>query len=156
MNRRPNGISRPMPADQVGPWLQAWHADQSWRRMVTPAVDQDVTLQVAAQSHRAWVDKVTRQVTQLDGDSIIEADSNICSFGRWYRGSGVTRYGSAPQYKEIALHHERGHELAGKALTLAKSGKRHEADLVLQELYESRDSMLGLLKKLISKPVIWR
>ena len=150
------GISRPMPADQVGPWLQAWKADQSWRRMVTPAVDQDVTLQVAAQSHRAWVDKVTRQVTQLDGDSIIEADSNICSFGRWYRGSGVTRYGSAPQYKDIAVHHERGHELAGIALTLAKSGKRQEADLVLQELYESCDSMVALLKKLISKPAIWR
>ncbi|HOE40182.1 MAG TPA: EAL domain-containing protein [Rhodoferax sp.] len=150
------GISRPMPADQVGPWLQAWKADQSWRRMVTPAVDQDVTLQVAAQSHRAWVDKVTRQVTQLDGDSIIEADSSICSFGRWYRGSGVTRYGSAPQYKDIAAHHERGHELAGMALTLAKSGKRREADLVLQELYESCDSMVALLKKLISKPAIWR
>jgi diguanylate cyclase (GGDEF)-like protein/PAS domain S-box-containing protein len=80
------GISRPMPADQVTPWLRKWLADKSWKNVIPPSMDQDITLQVAAQSHRAWVDKVTRQVTHLDGDEVVEADSNICSFGRWYRG----------------------------------------------------------------------
>lgn len=148
------GISRPMPADQVLPWLHTWHVNQSWGAMVIPSIDQDVTLLVAAQSHRAWVDKVTRQVTELDGDLVVESDSNNCSFGRWYRGSGVTRYGSFPEYKAIAVHHEQGHSLAGTAMTLAKSGRSHEAKLVLTELYESRDRLLGLLGKLNSKPTV--
>ena len=149
------GISRPLPADQVLPWLQVWTAEQTWKAMVTPSRDQDVTLLVAAQSHRVWVDKVTWQVTHLEGDSIIEADSNTCSFGRWYRGSGVTRYGSAPQYKEIAVHHDQGHMLAGTALALARSGNRHDANRGMQELYASRDRMLDLLEKLTSKTTIW-
>ena len=150
------GISRPMPADQVETWLHTWYVGQSWGAMVIPSMGQDVTLQVAAQSHRAWVDKVTRQVTELDGDVVIEADSNICSFGRWYRGSGVTRYGKAPEYKEIAVYHEQGHSLATAALALARSGNCHDANLLLQELYQSRDSMLRLLDKLACQSVVWR
>jgi diguanylate cyclase (GGDEF)-like protein/PAS domain S-box-containing protein len=149
------GISRPMPADQVEAWLKTWQVGQSWESMVVPSTHQDVTLQVAAQSHRAWVDKVTLQVTQLDGDAVVESDSNICSFGRWYRGSGVTRYGSAPEYKEIAVHHERSHVLAGTALTLAKSGQACDANRILDELYASRDHLLDLLGKLNSKATPW-
>jgi EAL domain-containing protein (putative c-di-GMP-specific phosphodiesterase class I) len=149
------GISRPMPADQVGSWLHTWQMDRPWGSMVIPTMGKDVTLQVAAQSHRAWVDKVTRQVTHMDGEVVIESDSNTCSFGRWYRGSGVTRYGSAPEYKEIAVHHERSHQLAGQALTLALSGNSHDAKRVLKELCESRDNLLALVGKLTSKAIIW-
>lgn len=144
------GISRPMPADQVLAWLDRWRQERSWGAMVIPSISQDVTLQVAAQSHRAWIDKVTRQVTQLDDDFVIDSDINNCSFGRWYRGSGVTRYGNAPEYKEIAIHHERCHSLAASAVTLAKSAHSQEGKLILQELYKSSDSLLGLLKKLAS------
>ncbi len=142
------GISRPMPADQVQSWLDRWHQERSWSSMVIPSISQDVTLQVAAQSHRAWVDKVTRQVTQLDDDLDIDSDINNCSFGRWYLGSGVTRYGNAPEYKEIGIHHERCHSLAAKAVMFAKSANSQEGKLILQELNNSADSLLGLLQKL--------
>lgn len=146
------GISRPMPPSQVVAWLDRWQQERCWRNMVPPSTEQDVTLSVAAQSHRAWVDKVVWQVAHPDKDTLDEADSSTCSFGRWYRGSGVTRYGNSPVYQQIAVHHEKGHTLAASALTLARSGQTDNANLVLQELYESRDCMLKLLESLVSKP----
>jgi len=151
------GISRPMPADQVLSWLHTWQVNQSWNAMIVPTLNQDVTLLVVAQSHRTWVDKVTRQVTHPQGDWVIEPDSEICcSFGRWYRGSGVTRYGSAPEYKDIAVHHERCHLLASEALALTQSGNSQDAKQALQALHDSRDSLLDLLGKLTSKAVMWQ
>ena len=146
------GISRPMPVDQVLSWLHVWQTGQPWKKLVLPDSDQDVTLLVAAQSHRVWVANVAWQVAHPEMDSLIGADSSACSFGRWYRGSGVTRFGGCPEYKEIAMHHERGHALACTAFTLAKSGQIHDANLVLQELDESRDQLLALLEKLTSRP----
>lgn len=146
------GISRPMPADRVVPWLQLWRAEQLWRTITVPPEGRDVTLLVAAQSHATWVDKIALRVRHSDADDLPDADSNTCSFGRWYRGSGVTRYGRYPEYQQIATHHETSHALATRAILLAREGQATQANEVLEELYLSRDRMLGLIENLAAKP----
>ncbi|MGI9134094.1 MAG: EAL domain-containing protein, partial [Rhodoferax sp.] len=83
------GVARPMPAEQFPLWMQQWHAHAAWRTLAQIAPDEDVTLTVSAQSHRAWVDKVRLHLEQPETDHLFSADCNNCSFGRWYAGSGL-------------------------------------------------------------------
>jgi hypothetical protein len=142
------GISQPMPVEQVPSWLANWRSQRPWQKMIAPSLGQDVTLMVAAQSHRTWVDKVVSMVADKEGDAVIGDDSHTCSFGRWYRGSGVTRYGSSSGYREIAVHHDLAHVRAGEALAFARAGRTHEAGLALADIHESSRCMLSLLEKL--------
>ena len=145
------GIARPMPTEQFPAWIQDWQARAVWRTMVQQSVGQDVTLLVAAQSHRAWVEKVHWHVEHPQEESLFIADCSTCSFGRWFEGNGVTRYGQFAQYEFIGKLHQRGHELADRALELARTGQQEAAHSCLQELCESRDQLLGLLALLMKQ-----
>ena len=145
------GIARPMPAEQFPAWIQNWQGKAAWRTMVPQSVGQDVTLLVAAQSHRAWVEKVHWHVEHSKNESLFIADCRTCSFGRWFEGSGVARYGKLAQYQSVGKLHERGHELAGRALELARGGQLEAAHHCLQALCESRDQLLGLLALLMNQ-----
>jgi diguanylate cyclase (GGDEF)-like protein/PAS domain S-box-containing protein len=138
------GIAKPMPADQLLPWIQSWQAGASWRTMVQPSPGQDVTLLVAAQSHRVWVDRVRRLVDHPEEESQSLADCN-CSFGRWFEGSAVASYGKSGDYGLIGELHDRAHALAAQTLQLGRSAQPAAAQACLQDLASNSDRLLGLL-----------
>jgi hypothetical protein len=123
----------------------------AWRTIVQQPPGQDVTLLVAAQSHRAWVEKVLWYVDHPHEEWLITADASSCSFGRWFEGSGVARYGKFAEYKAAGNLHEQTLKIAVQALELARSGQREVAEKCLQELMGSRDRLLHLLGLLMKR-----
>ena len=144
------GIARPMPAEQFPDWARNWQRKALWRTMVLPPAGQDVTPRVAAQSHRAWVEKIQWHVAHPLEESQFFADCSTCSFGRWLDGSGGARYGQFAQYHSIGELHARGHELAVQALQLARDGQEGAAQHHLQELVQASEVLLGLLASLMT------
>jgi len=142
------GISRPLPADKVLSWLHEWAQRSVWQTLSAAIPHEDVTLLVAAQSHRAWVEKIASQVECPDEEALLGIDGGVCNFGRWYRGSGVARYGGFAEYEDIASHHDACHEIAKQALHLARSGSHDEALAALQSLFQARDRLLAALDQL--------
>jgi diguanylate cyclase (GGDEF)-like protein/PAS domain S-box-containing protein len=142
------GIARPMPADQLPAWIEDWTTSAVWRSVVQPLPGHDVTLQVAAQSHRVWVDRVIWHVNHPAEDGAYTADCNNCNFGRWFEGSAVALYGKSIDYQVIGALHERCHERAAQALEMARSDNLPAAQECLRDLLEIRDQLLNLLVKL--------
>jgi len=142
------GIAKPMPAGLFPQWMQDWQEKGAWRSIAPQTVAQDVTLLVAAQSHRAWVDQVQWHVNHPKEESLLFSETSACSFGRWFEGSGAARYGKMAAYKSIGELHEHGHDLATHALARAHGDQPTAAQSTLKELFTCRDQLLTLLASL--------
>ncbi len=148
------GIARPMPAEQMVDWVSQWQSKTVWLTMnISHAADENITLHVAAQSHRNWIDKLVGQLENPESETALSMDSTHCHFGRWYQSTGTTNYGKLPEFHAIAPLHEQVHNLAAEISDLAKNGHRKVAKKRLPELYEARDSLLRLIDILMENEV---
>ncbi|MGI9132816.1 MAG: hypothetical protein ACR2I0_02565, partial [Rhodoferax sp.] len=68
-----------------------------------------------------------------------------CSFGRWFGGSGLVRYGKFKEYALIGKQHELCHTLGVRALQLARDGQHEAVQACLQSLDQSSQALLELL-----------
>ena len=76
------------------------------------------------------------------------ADDSTCSFGRWFEGNAVARYGKLGAYQSIGELHDLGHVLAKRALEFARTDDGAAAQGALQDLFGCRDDLLSLLADL--------
>lgn len=88
---------------------------------------EDVTLLVAAQSHRNWVDRIAGHLDHPQDEAPNTLDSVHCRFGRWYQGSGAARYGEFREFQAIAPLHETVHIIATGLVALARDGQLEAA-----------------------------
>ncbi|MEW5788232.1 MAG: EAL domain-containing protein [Pseudomonadota bacterium] len=146
------GIARPMPAGQLPAWIETWRQDAAWHGLGS-AVSQpvDVTLIVAAASHRKWVECIVEYVRGSRTDLPQDTHSHQCRFGRWYRGSGANRYGHLAEFTALDRDHDAIHNLAGELVGLVESGAREQALARLPDLFAARTAVLDGLERLTDR-----
>jgi len=84
-------ISRPMPADQVLPWLQRWEVPDYWANSVQ-APPRDIPILLAKVEHRAWMRQLHAYLVNPSLPAPIN-DPTQCRFGKWLlRRSTVKRF----------------------------------------------------------------
>jgi hypothetical protein len=110
-----------------------------------------LNLQVAAQSHRRWIERLVEQLDQPDAELLASLDSAHCAFGRWYQNGGAARYGKLPEFQRIAVLYERVHRLSGEMIALLNDGQGEAARQRLPGLYETQHQLLALLDALVEK-----
>ena len=104
---------------------------------------------MAAQSHRHWIRAFEEKIRKGESPAPVELDSRQCRFGRWYFGSGATRYGTLPEFVAIAPLHERIHAQAAEIAELVRAGRQREAGERLANLRGDRDELLACIETLI-------
>lgn len=114
------GIARPMPADQLPAWLQAWRSPPHWKDCV-PLERDDLPLLYASVEHRAWMRVLEARIAG-HSEATPELDHHRCRFGMWLRGEGLQRYGDRPLYAALAATHEAIHDLAAELIAQSGSG----------------------------------
>jgi EAL domain-containing protein (putative c-di-GMP-specific phosphodiesterase class I) len=132
------GIARPMPSDQVRGWLADWQTHAAWRGMTVHPADEDMMLQVAVRGSGLWLDAIARQLEQDEMAVPVNAEPDNCSFCRWFRSAGFTRYGQYPQYQDVATSHEHSHTLAQAAQKAHREGQHDECQRLLAALQASK------------------
>jgi len=142
------GVARPMPVEQVVGWMAEWQAKAAWRRIVVPSLDEDLMLKVATQSSSVWLDTVVQQLSQKMGDVSLNVDPENCSFCRWFRSAGFTRYGQFAQYQSVANSHEHSHTLAQQAQKAHHEGRHQDALHLVQALETSHQQQMLDLQSL--------
>ncbi len=142
------GIARPMPVEQVSAWMAHWRVSAPWLGRVAPAADEDLMLKVAARGSGLWLDTIARQLDQDDIAVPVNAEPDNCSFCRWLRSSGLTRYGQYPHYQDVAASHELSHTLALQAQKAHRDGRREECQQLLTALLESKTRQMQDLLRL--------
>ena len=144
------GIARPMPADSVPAWIEGWQREGAGITIDGAAANREnLPLLVAAQSHRHWIRAFEEKIRKGESPAPVELDSRQCRFGRWYFGSGATRYGTLPEFVAIAPLHERIHAQAAEIAELVRAGRQREAGERLANLHGDRDELLACVDTLI-------
>jgi diguanylate cyclase (GGDEF)-like protein/PAS domain S-box-containing protein len=146
------GIARPMPAGQLPAWIKTWYNDAAWQGLRN-SISQlaDVTLIVAAASHRKWVESLAEYVRGERNDLPQEIHSHQCRFGRWYRGSGANRYGNLAEFTALDTLHNHIHDLAAELAGLVDAGDREQARARLPELFDARTAVLEGIDRLTER-----
>jgi hypothetical protein len=153
------GVARPMPVDRVNDWLLDWQGSGAWCSLIAPTADEDLIFKVAARSSNLWLDAIVLQLEQDYTAAQLNAEPENCSFCRWFRSAGFTRYGQYPQYQVAAASHEHSHTLALLAQKAHRDGNHEEGKRLLVALRESKAQQMEDLmqlqqcaSQLVSKP----
>jgi hypothetical protein len=142
------GVARPMPVEQTVDWMAKWQAAAVWRGMVVASVNEDLMFKVAARSSSLWLDAIAEQLEREEVALPINAEPENCSFCRWFRSAGFTRYGQYPRYQNVANSHERSHALALQAQQAQREGRREDCLQLLIALGESKTRQMQDLLQL--------
>jgi methyl-accepting chemotaxis protein len=106
-----------------------------------------VMFDIARNDHRTFVHRLG---AFLSGRINLELsdlpDHHGCRFGKWYDTKGK-EYGSLKSMQEIALPHEKIHELGKGIVNACTSGNRTEAERLFAELGQVSQRIAGLLEK---------
>lgn len=129
------GIARPMPAAQLAGWIEQWHSSGDWRDYAgNDLAPEDRVLSVAARSQGKWGERVQAYIEAPLSNSPPPLQPQHSPFGRWYYGSGISRYGHLPEFNHIEVAYQAVFRLANELIRLAQSGKQHTAQTRLPEL----------------------
>jgi diguanylate cyclase (GGDEF)-like protein/PAS domain S-box-containing protein len=140
-------IARPMPAENVLPWINKWKPCQVWQ-LQKAYNREDYTVLFATVEHRAWVRDVERFLF-WENTKFPEIDHDACLFGKWLLNEGKTRYGKRPIFISLQRVHEEIHDLAKQLLKLHYKGNHSDAKAGLEKIYTLRDRLLDYVNILV-------
>jgi EAL domain-containing protein (putative c-di-GMP-specific phosphodiesterase class I) len=145
------GIARPMPAEEVIPWVQQFQPDPKWAAWAHLTWDlSDFPLLMAQHDHLHWV---RRLIMAIDGANLTlstaeVSDHHQCRFGHWYEGPGAQQYGHLPEFVAIGPVHEQVHQLGGEIIRWRDAGDLTQARVLCGRLLALKDQILLLLGRL--------
>lgn len=144
------GIARPMPAEDLPGWIEAWRPNPMWRQASAVWSRDDAVLLGAEIDHRTWVDELIACVNSgaADGVPLPSMNPHQCRFGRWYQGHGRLRFSNRPEFQAIEALHRDIHALGEEILGHCRAGNHGEAERQLAELAVRRDALTAQLRAL--------
>ena len=151
------GIARPMPADQILAWVQAWRPDPRWQAIAGLRWDSaDYPMLVAEVEHRNWVAQIVYSLKEgLPLPHRHVEDPHFCRFGKWYDGADAGRYAGLAAFQRIAPEHGKLHEIVTEIDVLMREGRPESARAMIEVLLEQENAILVLLRELqlqVAKP----
>ncbi len=146
------GISRPMPAENIPGWTKQWIATTPWLTIRTPMEsDENLSLRIAIQSHTHWLDYLSAFLEDPSDKQHPKKINTYGQFGRWYHSSGFARYGTLPEFQDIASLYDTLYLLSDELIALANDGDRKIACERLPELKGLQKQLLVQTQKLIDR-----
>jgi diguanylate cyclase (GGDEF)-like protein/hemerythrin-like metal-binding protein/PAS domain S-box-containing protein len=140
-------IARPMPADDVPPWLVQWRLPPSWTQTHTKA-KQDITALLAETAHRSWLKHVHAFVAQQLPLPPTH-QPQVCRFGQWLnKPSTRKRFSKQPDSGLLTLMHNQLHQQAEQIVSRVQSDKRVDVSLELAALDLLSADMLAVLHRM--------
>lgn len=141
-------IARPMPAEKVIKWKLSWQPDPLWK--ASKAVHHnDLPLLFASTEHRYWITMFDEYLKD-ERKKVPQLNHQFCHFGQWLNGVATQRYQHHLAMHEVDTLHKQIHQMAAEIVQLKEAGKTDELILRQQDLYSTRDALLGQLRLLLN------
>ena len=145
-----NGIARPMPAEQVVPWLQSYRQPRHWHSAAANIwKPEDLPLLTMETEHRGWVDAILRQARGDANATPPAQDEQNCRFGRWYNTDGRRQYGHLGVFRDMAPLHSSVHALGAELMDQHRRGEAPTREM-LDRLRAASDALIDRLTLLQS------
>jgi diguanylate cyclase (GGDEF)-like protein/PAS domain S-box-containing protein len=145
------GIARPMPAEALPAWIEAWQHPAEWKEIkLWPR--EDLPLLTVEIDHLRWIHLFRDSIMAPlhEAAPLPPLDPHACRFGIWLDSTGLDRYGHLPGFAELARAHQAVH-LAGQEIDQLARDDRNAARESLGQLFEKRDTLLDALARLRSE-----
>jgi diguanylate cyclase (GGDEF)-like protein/PAS domain S-box-containing protein len=146
------GIARPMPAALLHDWVLQWHGEEIWETLGKYALPpDDLVLVVAVRSHQLWQTQMASYL-QCAADKKLPALQHVqCPFGRWYYGSGISRYGKYQEFADVEAMHQAIHTLANDLVKRAQAESLTDLDEQLSVLQQLHEKLTAGMEALIAR-----
>ncbi len=150
------GIARPMPAENLLPWVKSFQPDKEWSIWADTSWEiSDFPLLVAQHDHISWVKNILFYIegktNSFNKASLINHQE--CRFGHWYYSYGKQRYKHIKEFSEIEPTHISIHHLGHNIIQLCDQGELDSARKKARELLQLKDQILEKLA-LLQKQVV--
>ena len=146
------GLGRPMPADAVPAWVEAYGRDAPLKTLQrAQGFDQhELFVRVALRSHTLWVDEMRRYRDDPERVPPPPLHPRACAFGAWYAGSGNATYGARPEYAAIGSVHEDLHAAADRLVDAVRDGQTNTAHEAMHALERAHQRLVAGLERLMA------
>jgi hypothetical protein len=141
------GIARPMPAQQLPEWANAWRPDPAWLNL-EPVSREDLPLLFAGVEHRAWINELENYFSGAQ-ETITAPEHRRCHFGRWLEGEGRVRHGTQASFVIVDTLHRQMHRLASELCELHELGEKHQTQTRIGELHVLCNTLAAELRTMI-------
>jgi len=142
------GIARPMPADELLPWLANYTPNQTWLTHKNQSL-QGGKIELYRLSSTQWMRLFEKNI-QLSPESIDHwpiMDFNKCHCGKWIRRSIIAKEFDANWLAEFDQTHRLFHHIANDLKKQHQAGKIDSARKGLVELQENHHKIIKLLEQ---------
>ncbi len=108
-----------------------------------------IDLEIAKSAHLAWKVKLRGY---LDGHAVLTREQAVsdhdCSFGKWYFGDGLERFGGIPEMSQIREPHVEIHKLIRNIIDLKEHGNMEEAEREYEKIAPLSDHIVDLIDRI--------
>jgi hypothetical protein len=111
-----------------------------------------IDLERAKAAHMAWKVKLRGY---LDGRSALTREQAVsdrdCTFGKWYFGPGLERFGHIEEMSQVREPHAEIHELIRKIIELKERGEIEQAEQEYEKVAPLSDMIVDLIESIRQK-----
>ncbi|MHB1668258.1 EAL domain-containing protein [Thiomonas sp.] len=139
------GIARPMPAEELPAWIQAWR----------PPILPRLSVHASPNLPEIQRQRFTRLYAAAEGSipfpqRVMEADAErFCHLGQWLHGAGQFFYGNDPRYADFHRRHAQIHALARRAKVAADAGDHAEALSLVRQAQVINDALVDEVERIV-------
>ncbi|MGB0696221.1 MAG: EAL domain-containing protein [Rhodospirillaceae bacterium] len=144
------GISKPIPAAEIAPWVAGWTVPPEWRALNKFYWDDnDFPLFSFEVEHRRWITLLIHAIKEgVPIPHSVIHDPMKCRFGKWYYGKASEIYAHTPGFEAIETPHTQVHRIAAEIDRFYTQGEVEAAQALIPDLLEQRDAVLAAIKDL--------
>ena len=136
------GIARPMPMEQVAPWITTWRLPAAWSQVPSERAA-DAPMVYAPAMHKVWMTAVHRRI---NGESVTpELDYKKCLLGKWIATERECGGFNGPAALRVCAAHKAVHDLAGQLIAQSDAGARDAAVSQLPKLHQIQTELINAL-----------
>lgn len=147
-------IAKPMQADSVLDWLNAWEVFPHWQTVEKMEDAKGLGLVAVIAEHETWVERVKRFVESESSD-LPPMHPSECRFGRWLHGGDAVEV-LGDQLEVIDQLHQQVHMVGEQVVSLKEIEDEEGAHRKFEELTLLKNRIVnkleGIVENLVSTP----
>ncbi len=136
-------IAKPMPAQQIAPWIASWQGYASWSH-VKLITQEGRTALYASIEHRNWINQIERYLRKESAQLPQMTHAN-CHLGRWIAHAATPKQRKHPAFERLTSDHEALHAFANTLLLQEELNP----DETVAQLHALREKILTAIEEIV-------
>ena len=136
-------IAKPMPAEELLPWIKNWKSYEEWKNIEVLSRD-DLPILYAITEHEIWIKEVIAYLRKEE-DFLPELNYKQCRFGEWLYNKNYSNIKAFAQIENLHIHI---HDNVNKIMKENLDQSEENIELKIKKILNCRDEFLKEFKSI--------